>query len=164
MSDLARRARLGRTRLEALAACGALEPLGVGRRQALWAAGPLAQEHGVAHVAAGVLKWVQPALPGTSVGARAPELPPVPEAERTVADLVLTGTTTAAHPLSHLREALTAQGVVLSSDLARVEDGTRVRVAGMVTHHQRPHTAAGTIFLNLEDESGLLNVICSPGM
>lgn len=165
VADLARRVRLGRSRLEALAACGALEALGSDRRQALWAAGPLAQEHGAVRAGvAGQDSWVQPALPGTCVGAQAPRLPPMDVAERTVADLALTGTTTGAHPLSPQREALAAQGVLLSSDLARLEAGTRVRVAGLVTHRQRPHTAGGTIFLNLEDEAGLLNVICAPGM
>ena len=48
-------------------------------------------------------------------------------------------------------------------DLRAVADGTRVRVAGVVTHRQRPPTARGVTFVNLEDETGLVNVVVSPG-
>jgi error-prone DNA polymerase len=55
-------------------------------------------------------------------------------------------------------------GVVTSAELRRVEHGTRVWVGGIVTHRQRPQTAGGTTFVNLEDETGLVNVICSKGV
>ena len=58
---------------------------------------------------------------------------------------------------------LAAAGVVTAADLRSVDDGTRVRVAGVVTHRQRPHTAGGVTFLNLEDETGLVNVVVSKG-
>ncbi len=48
--------------------------------------------------------------------------------------------------------------------LGRVEPGRRIRVGGIVTHRQRPGTAGGVTFLNLEDETGMLNVTCSPGL
>ena len=67
-------------------------------------------------------------------------------------------------PLRLLRPSLTADGVLSAADLADQEHGSRVRVAGVVTHRQRPHTASGMIFLNLEDETGLLNVACRAGM
>jgi len=54
-------------------------------------------------------------------------------------------------------------GVVRAADLATVEHGKRVLVAGMVTHRQRPATASGIIFINLEDETGMINIVCSTG-
>ena len=63
-----------------------------------------------------------------------------------------------------LRPLLADDGVLSAADLADQEHGSRVRVAGVVTHRQRPHTASGMIFLNLEDETGLLNVVCRAGM
>ena len=111
-----------------------------------------------------VQAWYQPPLPGTAVGAHAPALREMTAHERQVADLRLTGVSAEAYPTVFLREGLTAADVIPVSEVARREDGQRVRVAGVVTHRQRPHTAAGTVFLNIEDETGLLNVVCSAGM
>jgi error-prone DNA polymerase len=57
-----------------------------------------------------------------------------------------------------------ADGVLTAKALGAAEHGTRVLVGGVVTHRQRPSTAAGITFLNLEDETGLINVICSRGL
>jgi len=84
--------------------------------------------------------------------------------EQQVADLSLTGVSTHGSPLTLLRPGLSAEGVLTTADLSDQEHGRRVRVAGVVTHRQRPHTASGMIFLNLEDETGLLNVVCRAGM
>ena len=111
-----------------------------------------------------VQAWYQPPLPGTAVGAHAPALREMTAHERQVADLRLTGVSAESYPTVFLREGLTDSGVIPVSEVARREDGQRVRVAGVVTHRQRPHTAAGTVFLNIEDETGLLNVVCSAGM
>jgi error-prone DNA polymerase len=54
-------------------------------------------------------------------------------------------------------------GVLTASELVAAESGTRIYVAGVVTHRQRPRTASGVTFMNLEDETGLINVVCSPG-
>lgn len=62
-----------------------------------------------------------------------------------------------------LREQLDAEGVLPILALREVEDGLRVRAAGVITHRQRPETAGNVTFLSVEDESGILNVICSPG-
>ena len=67
------------------------------------------------------------------------------------------------HPTRFLRGQLAADGVVTAADLRSVTDGERVRVAGVVTHRQRPPTAGGVTFVNLEDETGLVNVIVSKG-
>jgi len=165
-ADLARRVNLSRSRLEALAASGALDSLGADRRRALWAAGILSDEHGRRHGAFHQDSggWFQPTLPGTAVGAVAPTLPTMTDRERQAADLNLTGVSTQGSPLRSLRPGLAADGVLRAADLSDQEHGSRVRVAGVVTHRQRPHTATGMIFLNLEDETGLLNVACRAGM
>ncbi|WP_167148835.1 error-prone DNA polymerase [Actinomyces sp. ZJ308] len=166
LTDLARRVSLSRSRLEMLAASGALASLGVERRRALWAAGVLADEYGRRRSAScqGPGAWFQPTLPGTAVGAVAPTLPTMTDHERQAADLNLTGVSTHGSPLKQLRPHLAADGVLTAADLSGQEHGRRVRVAGVVTHRQRPHTATGMIFLNLEDETGLLNVVCRAGM
>ena len=166
LADLARRVSLSRSRLESLAVSGALDSLGVERRQALWAAGVLSDEHGRRRGASrrGQGAWYQPTLPGTAVGAQAPTLPIMTDRERQAADLSLTGVSTQGSPLKLLRPILADDGVLSAADLADQEHGSRVCVAGVVTHRQRPHTASGMIFLNLEDETGLLNVVCRAGM
>jgi error-prone DNA polymerase len=66
--------------------------------------------------------------------------------------------------MTHYRGDLAARGVLPSAALRSHETGRRVEVAGLVTHRQRPATASGITFLNLEDEHGLVNVICSVGV
>ena len=85
------------------------------------------------------------------------------ESELARADLWATGVSPDGHPTRFLRSRLAAAGVITAADLRSVNDGTRVRVAGVVTHRQRPHTAGGVTFLNLEDETGLVNVVVSKG-
>jgi error-prone DNA polymerase len=92
---------------------------------------------------------------------------PVPEmdlAERVASDLLGTGVTTGRHPIHQHREALAARGVCRATDLSSRHDGERVRVAGAVVCRQRPGTAAGFMFLTLEDETGLANVIVRPDL
>jgi error-prone DNA polymerase len=84
--------------------------------------------------------------------------------ERLIADYGGTGVTLGPHPMALRRAALVARGVTRAIDLARGEDGTRVRVAGSVIVRQRPGTAKGFVFLSLEDETGIANVIVTPGL
>ncbi|MDQ2753959.1 MAG: error-prone DNA polymerase, partial [Actinomycetota bacterium] len=79
------------------------------------------------------------------------------------ADLWAVGLSPDSYPTEFIRGELAAAGVVTSVGLLGVGDGEKVRVAGVVTHRQRPATAAGTTFLNLEDETGLINVVVSAG-
>jgi error-prone DNA polymerase len=79
--------------------------------------------------------------------------------ETTLADLWATGTTPADHPIGHLRSRLALRGVTPAAELRSGRARSVVRVAGLVTHRQRPPTANGTCFLGLEDETGLINVI-----
>lgn len=160
VADLAARVHLTREQLEALATADALRAWG-NRRENLWSAGALAPEFGTVHRAGG---WIQPPLPGTAVGATAPPLPAMTEVEEAVADVWATGVTTARFPTHFVRAELEAAGVVAIADLEDREPGERVRAGGVVTHRQRPATAAGITFLSLEDETGLLNVVCSAGL
>src|SRR3546814_7755362 len=79
------------------------------------------------------------------------------------ADLWATGVSPEGHPTRFVREHLDERGVVTARGLAEVEAGSKVIVAGVVTHRQRPATASGTTFINLEDETGLINIVVSKG-
>ncbi|WP_422117553.1 OB-fold nucleic acid binding domain-containing protein [Brachybacterium sp. UNK5269] len=148
--DLARRVHLSARQLEALATAGALDPLAASRRQALWAAGAAAQES-------------PDTLPHLAVGAQAPMLPGMSDAELATADAWATGITLDEHPMVLVRKELSADGVLPISGARDAEDSTRIRVGGVITHRQRPATAGNITFLSLEDESGILNVVCSQG-
>ncbi|MFD6447771.1 error-prone DNA polymerase [Promicromonospora sp. NPDC060204] len=151
LRDLVRRVELSTAQLEALATGGALEPLGVDRREGLWAAGALGQEGPTT-------------LPGVSVGVDAPVLPGMSEVELAQADAWTTGVTPDSYPTQHVRPGLEAAGVLTVAQAMVTEPGRRVAVGGVVTHRQRPGTAGGVTFLSLEDETGLLNVICTVGL
>jgi error-prone DNA polymerase len=83
--------------------------------------------------------------------------------EEAVADLWATGVAPDGHPTQFIRDRLDALGVVTATGLWQAEPGTRVLVGGIVTHRQRPMTAQGTTFMNLEDETGLMNIVVSKG-
>ncbi|NDA53948.1 MAG: DNA polymerase III subunit alpha, partial [Actinobacteria bacterium] len=138
--------------LEALSTAGVFgESFDVSRRTALWNAGAVAESS--PDRLAGVVTTSTPHLPG---------MQPVEEA---VADLWATGVSPDGHPTTFLRASLRELGVVTAAELdALARNGaTRVLVAGVVTHRQRPMTAKGTTFFSLEDETGLINVLCSRG-
>ncbi|BAL86722.1 putative DNA polymerase III alpha subunit [Actinoplanes missouriensis 431] len=151
MTDLARRTGCSTAHLEALATADAFAGFGLSRREALWAAGAASQDK-------------PDRLPGTVTGIEAPMLPGMSEVDVLVADVWATGLSPDTHPARFLREQLTASGALPISALPQVEAGTRIRVGGIVTHRQRPATAGGVTFVNLEDETGMLNVTCSPGL
>ncbi|MEM7342075.1 MAG: error-prone DNA polymerase [Actinomycetota bacterium] len=150
IEEVARRAEVGLEGLEALATAGAFDCFGLSRREALWAAGAVAQ--------GGVGK-----LEGILTGTEAPQLPGMSEQEEAVADLWATGVSAEGHPTRFLREALDERGVVRACDLPEIPAGSKTWVGGVVTHRQRPATASGVTFMNLEDETGLINVVVSVG-
>ena len=82
--------------------------------------------------------------------------------ERIAADYAGTGLTIGPHPMAVIRGSLATRGVARAADLARTRPGRRVRVAGAVITRQRPGTAKGFVFLSLEDETGIANVILTP--
>jgi intein/homing endonuclease len=143
--DLARRAQLDRDELETLAAIGALAPIGGTRRTNLWAA---AMPH-----------------PGPLFADPPREASPLDEmtdVERLAADYAGTSVTLGRHPMALRRATLRGRGVLSARELSGAEDGTRVQVAGSVIVRQRPGTAKGFVFLSLEDETGIANVIVTP--
>ena len=103
-------------------------------------------------------------LPGTVTGTTAPTLPGMADVDKLVADVWATGLSPEAHPAQFIRPQLNRVGALPIDRLAEVEAGSRIRVGGIVTHRQRPATAGGVTFVNLEDETGMLNVTCSPGL
>ena len=152
LEDLVRRVpSLHLQQLEAMATGGVFgESLGLERREALWGVGAAVQSR-------------PDRLEGIVLGERAPRLPGMDPVEVAVADLWATGVSPDGHPTRFLREQLAALGVATATDLATCEPRSRVVVAGVVTHRQRPMTAQGTTFMNLEDETGLVNVVVSKG-
>ncbi|PJJ55129.1 error-prone DNA polymerase [Compostimonas suwonensis] len=151
MPELVRRTGLTVAQLEALAAADAFASLGLGRREALWLAGSAAHDR-------------PEYLPGTVLTVQ-PPLFPLPSAlDGMLSDLWATGISPDDHPVRHVRPELEARGVLAASALATAETGRRIEVGGIVTHRQRPGTASGITFLNLEDETGLVNVICTVGV
>ncbi|NLU81813.1 error-prone DNA polymerase [Rhodococcus sp. HNM0569] len=149
--DLTGRVELTVPQAEALATAGALASLGLTRREALWAAGAAAGER-------------SGRLPGLGTSITAPTLPGMSDLELAAADVWATGVSPDSYPTEFLRGQLDELGVVPAGRLLDVADGTRVLVGGAVTHRQRPATAAGVTFLNLEDETGMVNVVCSTGL
>ena len=136
--------------IEALATAGAFGAFGQERRDALWAAGAVAQSR-------------PDRLEGLTVGGKSPVLPGMEPIEEAVADLWATGVSPDGHPTIFLREQLEKMGVLTATQLPTAPNDSRVYVAGVVTHRQRPMTAGGATFINLEDETGLINVVCSKG-
>jgi len=149
IADLATRSGAGRDGLERLAWAGALDGLPLGRRESYWQLG--------------VAGAPQPAgagrqLPLPLEPPPAPELESLDDWETAIENYRATGINLGEHPLSLLREGL-GEAVVRSSELARVEDGSTIEVAGMVVARQRPETAKGITFMLLEDERGTVNLI-----
>lgn len=157
--DVVRRTRLDQAALRSLAEAGAFDRMVADvpplerRRVALWRvldavrgdAGPLAPRH----------RQQQP-----SDGR---QLPPMSRIELTDADYRLTGLSLAGHPMRHLRELLAPNGIRTARGLHQHgHDGERVAHAGLVICRQRPGTAKGFVFLSLEDETGILNVVVTP--
>ncbi len=149
--DLTGRVQLSVPQTEALATSGALGCFGVSRREALWAAGAAATER-------------PDRLPGVGSSSTVPALPGMSDVELAAADVWATGVSPDSFPTQFLRADLDALGVTPAGDLLSVPDGSRVLVAGAVTHRQRPGTARGVTFMNLEDETGMVNVLCTPGV
>jgi error-prone DNA polymerase len=155
IEQMVQRTGLRRDELTTLADIGALNAFTHERRSALWQ----------------VEQAVRPAGelfrdPGS--GARIPDpgspLRPMDEHERLRADYGGMGLTIGPHPMALRRHDLAMRGVTRASDLPSARDGRRVRVAGMVITRQRPGTAKGFVFLTLEDETGISNIIVRPDL
>lgn len=126
LPEVARRVRLTRPQVEALAAAGAFGCFGESRRSALWAAGAVADES-------------PEKLPGLITGAKAPMLPGMDEIDVAAADVWATGVSPDSFPTQFIREHLDELGVVTAAGLRGIPHGTHVLTGGAVTHRQRPH-------------------------
>jgi error-prone DNA polymerase len=157
IEDFVRRTGFDKRALRHLAMAGAFdgfldEPDLVKRRAALWEvldaargdAGPLAPRRKTSNVK-------RSPLPAMSAG------------ELTEADYRMTGVSLNGHPMQHLRPILAPNGILRAADIMRrAKDGERVAVAGLVICRQRPGTAKGFVFLTLEDETGMVNIVVTP--
>jgi error-prone DNA polymerase len=163
LDDLVHRAGLRRAELVTLADIGALNSFGYDRRSALW------QAEQAVRPAGELFEESSPEPRDPSDESRAPSvdaspLKPMTEAERIVADYAGTGLTVGRHPMALRRSELATRGVSRAIDLHTARQGRRVRVAGMVITRQRPGTAKGFVFLTLEDETGIANIIVRPDL
>ncbi|MEO7158432.1 MAG: OB-fold nucleic acid binding domain-containing protein, partial [Vicinamibacterales bacterium] len=150
IDDLVRRVNLRRDEIAMLAEIGALNSLGHDRRSAMW------QVERAIRPAGEIFEALD--APGDS------PLSEMNISERLIADYTGTGLTVGPHPLAFRRQELAMRGVVPAIDLPRQKQGRRVRTAGMVITRQRPGTAKGFVFLTLEDETGISNIIIRPDL
>ena len=152
LDDLIARTGVRRDELTTLAEIGALNAFGYDRRTALWQVEKAVRKEGEL-------------FRKSAARSQTPETSPLPRmtpVERVVADYQGTSLTIGPHPMSFRRRELATRGVLRAIDLPRGQNSRRVRVAGAVITRQRPGTAKGFVFLTLEDETGVANIIVSP--
>jgi error-prone DNA polymerase len=152
VADLARRAGVSRAALARLAVADAFGSLDLSRRPALWQV--LAQ-----HDELPLFATVNQVDPDE---AERPALPALPLDQAVLTDYATTGLSLKAHPIGLIRAELERLGVTPARGLTDLNDQARVRVAGVVLMRQRPGTAKGTVFITLEDESGIVNLVLWP--
>ncbi len=153
LEDLIAAAGLRRDELSTLASVGALNSFGYDRRTALWQ----------------IERAVRPrgellSQGGPDAASTVSPLAKMTPLERVMADYEGTGLTIGTHPMTFRRAALQAHGVLRATDLPKARPGRFVRVAGAVITRQRPGTAKGFVFLTLEDETGIANIIVRPDL
>jgi error-prone DNA polymerase len=152
IEDLIAKTHIRRDELATLAEIGALNAFGLHRRSALWQ----------------IEKAIRPAgellNDSTPSADRDSPLRPMSRPERLLADYAGTSVTIGPHPMALRRAELALRGVLRATDLPRGRHGRRVRVAGAVITRQRPGTAKGFVFLTLEDETGIANIIVQPDL
>jgi hypothetical protein len=178
LDELIARTGIRRDEVVTLADIGALNSFGYDRRSALWQAERAVRPAGELFPPS--LEWddtelrrdrlesladPEPLAPDPQPPAPDPcPLRPMTESERLVADYAGTGLTVGRHPMALRRDELAMRGVLRAIDLRTERNGRRVRVAGMVITRQRPGTAKGFVFLTLEDETGIANIIVRPDL
>jgi len=149
--------------VERLADADAFRSLGLDRRAALWAVRGLG---GYGDGQSGVKPAALPLFAALEEGGFQREeemtLPTMPLGEHVVLDYATVRLSLKAHPLSFLRNRLSARGAVVHSRLKEIDNNARVKLAGLVLVRQRPGTASGVIFATLEDETGIANIIIWP--
>ncbi len=171
LDALVAHAGLRRDEIVTLADIGALNSFGYDRRSALWQAERAVRPSGALfgdEDAEGAKDAEATSTPSASASSASSSefcpLKPMTESERLVADYAGTGLTIGRHPMALRREELAMRGVLRAIDLRQARQGRVVRVAGMVITRQRPGTAKGFVFLTLEDETGVANIIVRPDL
>ncbi|GLR77359.1 error-prone DNA polymerase (plasmid) [Azospirillum oryzae] len=150
VEDLWRRAGVPVAALRQLAAADGFAGMGLTRREAAWAIRALRDEALPLFAAAGAAQEaVEPEV----------TLRPMSEGREVVEDYTMTGLSLRSHPVALLRQDLRGQGSITCADLPRARDGRRVTVSGLVLVRQRPGSANGVLFLTIEDETGIANII-----
>ncbi|MET1027753.1 MAG: OB-fold nucleic acid binding domain-containing protein, partial [Dongiaceae bacterium] len=153
VADLTRRARLHPTTVTKLAEADAFRSIELDRRQALWAVMALEQD---------VLPLFSDLEDTTPAAEAEVALPLMPVSQHVIEDYRALALSLKQHPVAFLRSRLHGRGILQSSDLAGATPGRMVVVAGLVLVRQRPGSASGTVFVTLEDESGIVNLIAWP--
>jgi len=148
LKDFYRRTRLEREAIENFILVGAMDCFGIPKRQLLWQLGL-------------ILKEGSDRLP-LDFADQVVELPQMTPMEEVAIDYRVQGLSCRYHPMQLLRESISRDGVLKSSEIACLFDNTRVKIAGCVVSRQAPSTAKGHVFLTLEDEEGLVNIVLKP--
>jgi error-prone DNA polymerase len=155
-----RRAGISAAALQRLAEADAFRSTGLDRREALWAVKALGEAPLPLFAAATAA--APPAAPERA--ALPPALPRMPLGEHVVEDYATVGLSLKRHPVAFLRDELARRKLVRAVDLRTLPVDRRLRIAGLVLVRQRPGTASGVIFVTLEDETGVANLIVWPGV
>jgi len=151
IADLTARVGPNRREIDALAYAGAFAGFGLARRDAMWNAAAVERDP------TSLLAGAKPRDGEVPLASMAP-------IDETLADYAATGLTTGPHLMTYLRGNLTARGILSAGDLARARHQSWVKTAGVVIVRQRPGTAKGFLFITLEDETGIANLIVTPGL
>ena len=154
IAELHRRSGAGRASIERLANADAYRSMGLDRRQALWQVRALPDQAALPLFAA---SQVEEQESGPEV-----RLPPMPLPEHVVNDYQTLRLSLKAHPVSFFRNNFAARRLLQAVEVAKIRDGRRIQTAGLVLVRQRPGTAKGVVFMTLEDETGIVNVIVWP--
>ncbi|MBI4286330.1 MAG: error-prone DNA polymerase [Chloroflexi bacterium] len=148
LEDFYRRTRLGRAEIENLILAGAMDSFNVPRRQLLWELGEL--EQAGRDTLALEYHTYQVPLPGMT------------DWEKLAAEYSVQGLSARLHPMQLIRSTISGDGILTGARVMALSSGTRVKTAGYVVCRQAPATAKGHVFLTIEDETGLLNIVLRP--
>jgi error-prone DNA polymerase len=159
IEEVWRRADTPPAALERLAEADGFGGLGLDRRRALWEVRGLADAALPLFAAAGRDRMPEPEIVEAPVSLAA-----MREGQQVVEDYRSTGLTLRRHPLSFLRRDLAAMGMVTCGDLAFIRDCKRIQLAGLVLVRQKPGSAKGVMFITIEDETGVANLIIWPSV
>ncbi len=150
VADLAHRSKASRAVLARLAAAGAFNSMGLDRREAVWQVLALSEE--------------LPLFAGIELEEAKAQLPALSLEDEVIADYDHVGLSLTAHPMSLVRTGLDKLKAVTADKLKSLRHGQTVRVAGLVLVRQRPGTASGIVFITLEDETGIANLVIRPNV